>query len=64
MEEKIIVGVDELFDEIKELLELNEEQERKLAVCLVSHIGEQIEDDFEMSYIYEREAEEYKRSQL
>lgn len=55
--------VDILFNEIKELLGLSEEQEEKLAICLVAHIGEEIEDDFELSYKYEDEAEEYKINQ-
>lgn len=53
--------VDKLLEEITELLDLDAEQAVKLAICLVSHIGEEIEDDFELSYEYEEEAEEYKR---
>lgn len=55
--------VNELHKEIKELLGLDEEQAKELAICLVSHIGEEIEDDFEMSFDYGLEAEEYKRKQ-
>lgn len=61
--EKNIMPVDKLLEEITELLELDAEQAVKLAICLVSHIGEEIEDDFELSYEYEEEAEEYKRKQ-
>lgn len=53
--------VDKLFDEIRNELALDEEQEKRLAICLVAHIGEEIEDDFEMSYEFEKEAEEYKK---
>lgn len=55
--------VDELLNEINELLGLDMEQAEKLAICLVSHIGDEIEDDFEMSYEYKEAAEEYKRKQ-
>lgn len=55
--------VDKLLEEITELLELDAEQAVKLAICLVAHIGESIDDDFELSYEYEEEAEEYKRKQ-
>ena len=55
--------VNELLEEITELLELDAEQATKLAICLVSHIGEEIEDDFELSYEYEEEAKKYKRKQ-
>lgn len=55
--------VNELHKEIRELLGLDEEQAKELAICLVSHIGEEIEDDFELSYEYEQEAEEYKENQ-
>ena len=54
--------VDNLFDELRNELALDEEQEKWLAICLVAHIGETIEDDFEMSYEYEKEAEEYKKT--
>ena len=55
--------VDKLLEEITELLELDAEQAAKLAICLVSHIGEEIEDDYELSYEYEEEAENYKEKQ-
>ena len=55
--------VDKLLEEITELLELDAEQAVKLAICLVSHIGESIDDDFELSYEYEEEAEAYKEKQ-
>ena len=44
------MSVNEMFEELKELLELNNEQEAKLGKFLALHIGETIEDDFELKY--------------
>ena len=45
--------VNEMFEELVKKLELDSHQQEKLGKFLAEHIGDYIEDDFELKYRYE-----------